>query len=100
MVKRIHKKIARKRIDFLFDEAAKAAVSNDLKLAKRYALLARKIGMRYNVTLRSRQKRRVCKRCYSYLYPSINCRVRLKDGKLVTPCGECGTINRYVYRER
>ncbi len=87
-------------MDLLFQEAEEAALANELKMAKRYASLARRIGMRYNVSLRSSQKRRICKRCYSFLYPSINCRIRLKDGILVTLCSECGTINRYVYRER
>ncbi|MFO8110294.1 MAG: ribonuclease P protein component 4 [Thermoplasmata archaeon] len=100
MAKKVHRKVARRRIDTLFELAAEASLSGDTHFAKRYTMLARKIGMRYNVSLRSHQKRRMCKRCYSYLQPGVNCRIRLKGGRLVTLCEECGTINRYIYKRR
>ncbi len=100
MVKRHHKKIARRRMDHLFEQAKKAAVSGEMDRADRYVEIARRMGMRYNVPLRSYQKRRVCKRCYSYLHPGVSCRVRLKDGMVITLCKTCKTINRFVYDQR
>ncbi len=87
-------------MDNLFDLAAEASLSGSMDRAHRYASLARRIGMRYNLSLRSHQKRRMCRNCYSYLHPSVNCRIRLKEGKLITLCAECGNMNRYVYERR
>ncbi|MFP3872740.1 MAG: ribonuclease P protein component 4 [Candidatus Aenigmatarchaeota archaeon] len=98
MSRRKHRRIARNRIRVLFEEAEKAALNEEFGRADRYVELARKIGMRHNVSLPSEYKRRVCKNCYSYLHPSKTCSVRLKNGLLVTRCFQCGTINRYGYK--
>ncbi len=90
--------MARKRIDRLFEEAKKAASDERMDRADRYVELARKLGMRYNVSLISQYRRRICKKCYSYMHPGVSCRVRLRDGMLITKCNRCGTINRYVYQ--
>jgi len=99
MSRRKQKKIAVNRIRILFEEAEKAALADELKRANRYVELARKIGMRHNVSLPSEYKRRVCRDCYSYLHPSRSCSIRLKNGLLVSRCFECGTINRYGYKD-
>ena len=98
MNKREQRKTARKRIETLFDEAEKAAVKDRLDRADRYVDLARKIGMRYNVTIPSEFRRRFCKRCYSYLFPEKTCSIRVKNGMLVSRCKRCGTINRFKYK--
>jgi ribonuclease P protein subunit RPR2 len=97
MGRKKNRRIARKRIKELFQQAQKAASEEDFERADRYVELARKLGMRYNVALPSEYRRRVCRRCYSYLYPCKTCSVRLKDGNMVTRCYRCGEINRYVY---
>ncbi len=94
-----NKRIAKKRIEILFEEAKKAALEGELKRSDRYVELARKIGMRHNVPLKSKYKRRVCKTCYSYLHPSKTCKIRIKKGLLITKCLKCGTINRFGYKD-
>jgi len=91
--------IARKRIEILFEEAEKAALEGELERSDRYVELARKIGMRHNVPLKSKYKRRICKKCYSYLHPSKTCRIRIKEGSLITKCLKCGSINRFEYQD-
>jgi len=91
--------IAKKRIKILFEEAEKAALKGELESSDRYIELARKIGMRHNVSLESKHKRRVCKNCYSYLHPCKTCRIRIKDGLLITKCLKCGAINRFGYKD-
>ncbi|MEF8833013.1 MAG: ribonuclease P [Candidatus Thermoplasmatota archaeon] len=93
------KKIAKKRIDILFEEAEKAALEDELERSDRYVGLARKIGMRHNVPLKSKHKRRICNNCYSYLHPYKTCKIRIKDGLLITKCLKCGTINRFKYKD-
>jgi len=99
MGRKKNKRIAKKRIEILLEKAEKAALEGELERSDRYVELARKIGMRHNVPLESKYKRRICKNCYSYLHPSKTCRIRIKNGSLVTKCSRCGTINRFKYDE-
>ena len=68
--------------------------------AQRYTSLARLISMRYQVRLTREQKRRICKHCYRYLVPGCNCRIRLKNGTVLTTCMDCGRQSRYPYTDR
>lgn len=85
-------KIAKERIDILFNEAAK---SRDKHLQKRYVQLAKKIGMRYNVRLGGK-KRLFCKRCFYYFGADV--KRRLKKGKLVIICPGCQRITKQIYK--
>ena len=88
-------RIAKERIAILFDEAKKAKTR---ERANRYAQLARKIGMRYNVRLLREQRRQVCRHCKAYLPKASQC--RLKSGCISIKCLSCNKINRYPYRVR
>lgn len=87
--------IAKERIMKLFQRAEKASLEGDHDRSNRYVELARKIGMKYNVSIPSRYRRRMCKRCYSYLFPGKTCTVRTNKGRLLTKCLNCKTINRF-----
>ena len=91
-------KIAKERIEILFDEAEKTA-KEDPELARRYMKLAKKIGMRYNVRL-GRLRRRFCRNCYSFFLPGINCRQRTKKGKITIKCFACNKTIRYPFKEK
>lgn len=93
------RQISKERIEILFDEAKEAVLEGDIERANRYVDLARKVGMKYNQPIPSESKRRVCKNCYSYLFPSVTSRVRVRKGKLVARCNRCGHINRYIYKK-
>lgn len=101
MAKRRHKKkavakeIAFERIQYLFDIAEKEYSINPER-SDRYVSLAKKIGMRYRVSIPPELKRRMCKGCGSFLIPGGNCRVRLKGGLLTITCAKCGRIQRYL----
>ncbi len=82
--------IASKRIDILFDLAEGEAKARNQHRANRYVELARKIGMRYNVRVPKRFRRRYCKHCNSYLLPSVTSRVRVRRKRLVIFCENCG----------
>ncbi|MFP3950846.1 MAG: ribonuclease P [Candidatus Bathyarchaeia archaeon] len=93
------RRIALKRIHRLFEEARRVA-DEDPDLAKRYAHLARRISLRMRVGIPKRYKRWICPRCKSFLIPSENCRVRLRQGRephIAITCGECGFIQRVPY---
>jgi ribonuclease P protein subunit RPR2 len=85
--------IAGERIDILFGLAEEEALSHNLPRATRYVDLARKIGMRYNVRIPGKFKRKFCKHCHTFLLPGENARVRVKNGKIIVFCQNC---NRYT----
>jgi ribonuclease P protein subunit RPR2 len=89
-------KIARERMDILFEETRRRAPS-DPKLANRYVELARKIGMRYNVRLPPELKRKICKGCKAYLALGITAKQRVKQGRVIITCNACGHANRYPF---
>jgi ribonuclease P protein subunit RPR2 len=89
--------IARERMEILLDLAGKT-VRKDSKLARRYVELARRIGMRAQVSIPRQYKRMICKSCGTFLLPGFNCRVRTRsDGgtKIVITCLDCGGHKRY-----
>jgi ribonuclease P protein subunit RPR2 len=94
------KKIARERIDVLFNKA-RDVFSQDRDLARRYVALARRIGTRHNVRFTKKDKLDACKNCNSFLVPGINCRVRTHASRVVITCLECGSVRRVPFiRER
>ncbi len=90
-------KIAKERIALLLDEAEKA-VKSDALLAQRYAMLARKIGMRYNVRLTKKQKRSICKHCHAFLRAGITAQHKVKNGKVSIKCLLCGHVMKVLYK--
>jgi len=62
--------IAKKRINFLFQEA-KCVFKKDQNLANKYVKTARRIAMKYKLSLPSSLKKRFCKNCHSYMVPGI-----------------------------
>jgi len=75
--------------DRLFTLAEKEALKHNIDRADRYVELARKIGMRYNVPIPAKYKRRFCKHCYAYLLPGMNARVRTGKAKIIIFCENC-----------
>lgn len=95
------KRIAQERIETLFGMAEKEAMKKNWTRANRYVDLARKIGMRYNVTPGPDLRRNFCRGCGTFLLPSATARIRVGGGKVVSTCLKCGRVTRYPYvRER
>lgn len=95
------RKIATERINVLFSLAEKYALEGKEQRANRYAQLAWKIGMRYNVSVPGYLKKRYCRGCRTYLRPGINSRVRLTGDRITITCKTCGRFYRFPFlRER
>ncbi len=97
--KAVAKDIACERITYLFEVAGKEYAESPAR-SNRYVTLAKRIGMRYRVSLPSEMKRKMCKDCGSFLSPGGNCRVRLKNGRLIITCMNCGRVQRYPLESR
>lgn len=96
--KREAQRIARERMDILFGLARDAALRGDMERARRYVWLLRRIGMRYNVSVPTRYKVSMCRKCNAFLISGKNARIRLEKGRLRVECLECGYVRRFPYR--
>ncbi len=92
------KKNAKRDISEFF-KLAKESFKDDKKKANMYVRKARRVAMKHKIRLPSSIQKRFCKHCYSYLVPSVNCRVRTRDGKLVYSCLECKKFMRFVVKK-
>ena len=92
-------KIAKERIQILFSNADKEFKKHPER-SKRYAELARKISLRYNVRLSKEDKRKFCKSCNTWLKPGITSKVRLdkKTKTINIICLNCKKVYRYPYK--
>lgn len=102
MSKRISKKkqqkIGRRRIRALFSFAEQQAKSGKISFANNAVRVARKIAMKTTSPLPKIYKHQLCKHCHHYLYPSVTCRVRIKNGKKTITCFHCKKTTRYPYK--
>jgi len=91
--KNAQKRIAVERIRTLFREA-EGMFDKRPDLCQRYIELAKKISLKYKVAIPDHFKRRMCKKCYSFLIPGKTCRIRTHQGKLVYFCIGCKSMTR------
>ena len=89
-------RVAAERISELFTLAGKEATAGRLDLADRYVLLARRIGMRYNVRLPREYAELHCRGCSRYWVEGRTVRTRLRSGHQVRTCLYCGRDRRVV----
>ena len=97
MVKELKKnndKIALERISILFDLAKKELDSGREDLANRYVYIARKIAMKFNLSLDDVFKRQFCKKCGSFWVIGKNVTKRIKKGLSEYTCHKCGSKRR------
>ncbi|MBN1391096.1 MAG: ribonuclease P [Candidatus Thermoplasmatota archaeon] len=97
--KPIIREAAADRIETLYSQAFTMARKGELDLARRYLYLARKIGMRYTVRVPKRMKRSTCKGCMAPMLPGITSRTRVRDGRRIITCLECGHVMRYPFKD-
>jgi len=96
------RRIALQRIHTLFG-LAKEKVREEPELAQRYVKIARKIAMRAKLRLPKEYRRLVCRHCKSFIYPGVNCRVRVqhrREPHVVITCLVCGKPTRIPLRSR
>jgi len=96
------RQIALQRIHTLFG-LAKKNIRDEPALAQRYAEIARKIAMKTRLRLPIEYRRLVCKHCKSFIYPSVNCRVRIQQKRephMVITCLVCGKHTRIPLKSK
>jgi len=96
------RQIAMQRIRVLF-RLAKEKIREEPELAQRYVEMARKIAMRTKLRLPTEYRRMVCRHCKSFIYPGVNCRVRVQQRRephMVITCLICGKHTRILLRSK
>lgn len=88
------KKIARERIEVLFEQAHLAFPEHPER-SNRYVELARRIAMRQRIRITRELRRQYCHHCYAFLVPGRNMRVRVHRGNVVVTCTGCNKKTRY-----
>lgn len=89
------------KVMWLLEEADRL-IHDNYDLAQDYAKRARRIQMRMRIKFPSQWKKRFCKHCKTFLYPGINCQVRLSSSNKVIAikCSECKGYTRIPYYRR
>ena len=90
--KKLEKRIAEKRIDFLLN-LAEQKKHDDYELSRRYIELSVRMAKKYRIRLRKR-KLRFCKNCH-YPYRGDRMRVRISKGAVRITCLNCGSVRRF-----
>ena len=88
------RKLARERIEILFDRAQEFFPGNP-RWSERCVDLARRIAMRQRVRIPRTLRMRFCRRCSAYLVPGSTVRVRVHRGKVVMTCMRCSGHRRF-----
>jgi len=87
-------RVARARISDLFSLAEREAMGGHPELADRYVVLARRIGMRYNVRLPVEYRELYCRGCSAFWIEGRTVRTRIRENRRVRTCLRCGRKRR------
>jgi ribonuclease P protein subunit RPR2 len=87
------KREALAHITDLFREAE----DQDAVLATKMVKQARRIAMKYRVSIPKSYSKKFCRHCYIYFIPGKNMRVRTTEGKLTTYCMDCKKYSRIPF---
>ncbi len=89
---------AHERIQDLFSLAESEVRRSPSNLSRRYVLLARRIGMRYNVRLLREYRDLYCRGCSAFWVEGRSVRTRLRSGRRTQTCLQCGRVRRVPIR--
>ena len=98
----ITKQIALEQVQTLF-RLAKRIIHKDPRLAQRYIEIARKTAMRARIRIPREYKQMICKHCKRFIFPGVNCRVRIQPKRnphLVVTCLSCMHHTRIPLKKR
>jgi ribonuclease P protein subunit RPR2 len=91
---------AQERIQDLFSLAEAEVRRSPTNLSRRYVLLARKIGMRYNVRLLREYRDVYCRGCSTFWVEGRSVRTRFRAGRRSQTCLQCGRVRRIAIKHR
>jgi ribonuclease P protein subunit RPR2 len=96
--KQLERRITRERIEILLKQAMENIQDNPDR-SRRYVSLAKKLALKYRIKIPKQYKKRICKKCNSFL-GADNSLTRLKNKCVTVICLTCGNIIRIPYYGR
>ncbi len=101
MVKYLTRKFIKERANTWIHELILLAKDAELKkekdLEREYVKLMLEISKHYKVKIP--EKRYICKKCQSVLIPGVNSTIRIRKGKVIVKCLNCGNVKRYIIKK-
>ena len=100
--RRENRAIALERIRILFHRAQDVC-NLEPELSQHYVELARKLSMRYKVTMPIELRRMICRQCKRFILPGKTCRIRIRQKRephVVITCLICGEHMRVPLRKK
>ena len=96
-MKNSKRKIAEKRMEILFNNAL-LNVKNHPNLAQKQAMIAKKISMKFKISLPFEIRSCFCKKCKKFLAPGITSKIRLggKSKSIKITCMFCNHTYRKI----
>ncbi len=92
------KKLALKRINILYKKALKSYTQN-LELSRRYIFLLWRIKQKAQVCIPQNIRSRFCRRCFIPWVIGRTISIRIRNGKIILRCKQCGYIKRLPFRD-
>jgi len=96
-MKNSKKQIAIKRMEILFNNAISNAKNNP-RLAQKQAEIAKKISMKFKITMPFEIRSNFCKKCKKFIAPGITSKIRLgsKPKSIRITCSYCNHTYRKI----
>ncbi len=96
-MKNSKKQIAIKRMEILFNNAISNAKNNP-SLAQKQAEIAKKISMKFKITMPFEIRSNFCKKCKKFIAPGITSKIRLgsKPKSIRITCSYCNHTYRKI----
>ena len=90
-------RIARTRIDALFEQAAALKPFNQ-SVADRYVHLAWNLSTKHKIRMSLAHKRSFCRKCKTFWRHGVTVRMRIVKGRKIYTCLVCKTIKRVPFK--
>lgn len=87
----------RNDIDELLSLAA-SKVKTHAVLSRNAVRDAVRLSQRFRARIPIETKRKLCKKCFSYLLPGVTSSTRVHKGRVIITCKHCGAVKRLQFR--
>lgn len=88
------KKIAINRIRYLYKKALEVFDKNP-ELSRRYIEILFEIKKKYGIKSIKWLRNKFCKRCYTVWIPGKTLSIRIRKGRIIYTCKNCGYVKRF-----
>jgi len=93
-VRNNEKQIAINRIRYLYKRALEV-FEKDQELSKRYIKILLEIKKKYKIKNIKWLRNKFCKRCYTVWIPGKTLSIRIRKGRVIYVCKNCGYVKRF-----